>query len=60
MEVTDGEETKININLIGSPKYRIEVTSSGYKHAESVIDSATKKIISAIRRNKGDAKFFRE
>lgn len=60
MKVTDGEGTKININLIGSPKYRIEVTSTGYKHAESIIDNASKNIIDEIRRNKGDAKFYRE
>lgn len=60
MKVVSGDGTKIKINLIGSPKYRIEVMSTGYKNAESIIETASKKIINIIRKNKGHAKFYRE
>ena len=60
MEGSSGDGTKININLIGSPKYRIEVASTGYKNAESIMEKTSKKIINAIRKANGDAKFYRE
>lgn len=60
MEVSSGDGTKININLIGSPKYRIEVSSTGYKNAEAIMDKTSKRIINTIRKANGDAKFYRE
>lgn len=60
MNVVSGDGTKINIYLIGSPKYRIEVMSTGYKNAESLIEKVSTKIINTIRKNNGNAKFNRE
>ncbi|MFX1294573.1 MAG: translation initiation factor IF-2 subunit alpha [Promethearchaeota archaeon] len=51
--------TKIKINLIGSPKYRIEVISNNYKNAEAAIQKVSKKISSIMENNKGQAKFYR-
>ncbi|MHA1649487.1 MAG: translation initiation factor IF-2 subunit alpha [Candidatus Helarchaeota archaeon] len=52
--------TKININLIGSPKYRIEVITNNYKKAEAIIEKVSKKIINTINKNNGTAKFYRK
>ncbi len=60
VKVGSGDGTEININLVGSPKYRIEVLSSGYKNAESIMDNVSQKIISVIQKNNGEAKFYRE
>lgn len=50
---------KINIYLIGSPKYRIELSASNYKEAEASLEKITAKIINTIQKNKGQAKFTR-
>ena len=59
MKVISGDGSKINIYLIGSPKYRVELTSNNDKEAEDAMDKVTKKIISLIGKNKGQAKFTR-
>jgi len=60
IESVSEDETEINIYLIGSPKYKIEVFTNNIKHAETVIQKVTKKIIAIISKNKGFAKFYKE
>ncbi|MHA1265706.1 MAG: translation initiation factor IF-2 subunit alpha [Candidatus Helarchaeota archaeon] len=60
MQVASGNGSNVNINLIGSPKYRIEVTASGYKEAEAVLSKVVKKIENTINKNNGIAKFRRD
>jgi translation initiation factor 2 subunit 1 len=44
---------------IGAPKYKIRVTASDYKKAESVLSDAASAAIEVIKRNEGYGKFYR-
>jgi translation initiation factor 2 subunit 1 len=57
MDVAENEESEIDITLIGSPKYRIEVGSNSQRNAEAIIEKVAKNIISHISQNNGEAKF---
>ncbi|TFG05475.1 MAG: translation initiation factor IF-2 subunit alpha [Promethearchaeota archaeon] len=57
MEFASHEDTEIYINLIGSPKYRIEVISTWQKEAEAMMDKVTQKISDTISKNNGVTKF---
>jgi translation initiation factor 2 subunit 1 len=60
IELVTEEDTEVNIYLIGSPKYKIEVFTNNYKHAETVMQKVSKKVIGAISKNKGHAKYYKE
>jgi len=49
--------SEINITLIGSPKYRIEVVSNTQKDADATLEKVADTIISQINKNNGTAQF---
>ncbi len=51
---------KVDINLIGSPKYRLELVGQNKKKAEAAIEKVSKSIISSIKKSGGQAKFHRK
>lgn len=57
MDVAENEASEIDITLVGSPKYRIEVISGTQKNANTTIEKVADAIISQISNNNGEAKF---
>lgn len=57
VETIPANGTSVSINMIGSPKYRIEVISDNMKNAQAAIEKISQKIISIIQENNGQAKF---
>lgn len=60
MSVRKPGGTHIKIYVLGAPRYRIEVSSRGYKTAEEVLDNATKAAIEVVEAAGGEGKFLRE
>lgn len=65
-EALENAEAAVDINgvtvecfYIGAPKYKIRVTASDYKKAESVLSDAANIAIDMIKRNEGYGKFYR-
>jgi len=58
---SDGNANGISVECfyIGAPKYKIHVTASDYKKAESVLSDAASAAIEVIKRNDGYGKFYR-
>ncbi len=50
---------KVECFYIGAPRYKICVTASDYKTAESILSEAAKTAIEVIKRNEGYGKFYR-
>jgi len=57
IEIAENEAAEIDITLVGSPKYRIEVISSSQKNAEAILEKVSKTIITQITQSNGEAKF---
>ncbi|MCW3135192.1 MAG: translation initiation factor IF-2 subunit alpha [Methanophagales archaeon] len=51
--------TKVECFYIGAPRYKICVTASDYKTAESILSDAANTAIEVIKRNEGHGKFYR-
>ena len=51
--------SSVNIYFIGSPKYRVEVTSKDYKTAEKHMESINTVISKNMKKNKGNLSFKR-
>jgi len=50
---------KVEWFYIGAPKYKIRVTASDYKKAESILSNVANAAIEVIKRNEGNGKFYR-
>ncbi|MHA1279032.1 MAG: translation initiation factor IF-2 subunit alpha [Candidatus Helarchaeota archaeon] len=57
IDAVKGNGIKVNINLIGSPKYRLELIAQNKRKAEAAINKVTKSITSSIVKSGGQAKF---
>ena len=57
MTVIENDESEIDITLIGSPKYRIEVISNTQRNADVILENVAKRIIAEIGKSNGQAKF---
>ncbi|MBN1456160.1 MAG: translation initiation factor IF-2 subunit alpha [Methanomicrobia archaeon] len=56
---TEGEGTSVACFYIGAPRYRIRVTASNYKEAESILSEAATNAITFVKQHEGYGKFFR-
>ncbi|MFO7792685.1 MAG: translation initiation factor IF-2 subunit alpha [Candidatus Saliniplasma sp.] len=56
----DTDETKIDVDYIASPKYRVNIRSDDYKKAEETFKNQAKKSIKRIEEKGGQGKFYRE
>ncbi|MDD1779272.1 MAG: translation initiation factor IF-2 subunit alpha [Candidatus Helarchaeota archaeon] len=57
LTAVENDESEIDIALIGSPKYHVEVISNSQRNADAILEKATKKIIAQISTCNGQAKF---
>jgi translation initiation factor 2 subunit 1 len=58
-EAADINGVTVECFYIGAPKYKIRVTASDYKKAESVLSDAASTAIDVIKRSEGYGKFYR-
>lgn len=57
---TSKSNVKVNINYIGSPKYRVVVRAENFKVAEKTMNNIIEKVRSSIDKNDGSFSFNRE
>jgi translation initiation factor 2 subunit 1 len=55
-----GEDVKLDIRYVGSPRYRINVTAPDYKAAEESLKKCAEKAIAVIEEKGGSGKFLRD
>lgn len=58
-QVTEEEETDLNLKYVGAPEYRITITATDYKTAENRLSDISEKIISLIKKKGGYGLFAR-
>ncbi|MBS3817091.1 MAG: translation initiation factor IF-2 subunit alpha [Candidatus Thermoplasmatota archaeon] len=56
----DTEKSKVEVNYIAAPKYRVEIQSQDYKIAEEVFEEQAQQAIDRIKERGGDGKYYRE
>ncbi|MHA1238555.1 MAG: translation initiation factor IF-2 subunit alpha [Candidatus Odinarchaeia archaeon] len=56
----NNKDAQVNIYVVGSPKYRVEVIANDYKSAESVLQSVVKTALDAIKEAGGEGKWIRQ
>lgn len=56
----DTEDSKVEVNYVAAPKYRVEVQSQDYKIAEEVFEDQAKEAVEAIEERGGEGKFYRK
>lgn len=56
----DTKESKVDVNYLAAPKYRIDIRSLDYKTAEEDFENASKEVIKRIKDRGGEGKFYRE
>jgi translation initiation factor 2 subunit 1 len=54
MNESNSNDIKVNINLVGTPRYRVTVTAKDYKIAEKEIDKTVSIALEEIKANGGD------
>lgn len=54
------EDSKLEIEYIGAPKYRIDIESSDYKQAENIMKKAVNNTLKSIKKSGGEGNFIRE
>lgn len=54
------DDAQVSITCVGSPKYRVVVTASEYKEAETIVKAVTAAAIKSLTDNGGVATFTRE
>ncbi len=55
-----GNDIKLDVRYVGSPRYRLNVTAPDYRTAEEVLKRCANTAISFIEKNGGTGKFLRE
>jgi translation initiation factor 2 subunit 1 len=55
-----GDGTELKIEYVGAPKYRIVVEADDYKTAEAVLKEVSNKVLKAMKKLGGEARFIRE
>lgn len=58
-KIKGGETRKVECFYIGAPRYKIRVSASNYKEAESILSDAAENAIEVIKKNKGQGSFYR-
>ncbi len=56
----DTEDSKVEVNYVAAPKYRVEVQSQDYKIAEEVFEEQAKDAVEAIEERGGEGSFYRK
>ncbi len=56
----DTEESKVEVNYVAAPKYRVEVQSEDYKKAEELFEEQAKKAVQKIEEKGGKGSFYRK
>lgn len=54
------DSSKVEVNYVAAPKYRVKTQAPDYKTAEEVFESQAKKAVSMIEERGGEGKFYRE
>ncbi len=60
LKSTRSKDVTLEVNLVGSPRYRFSVQANDYKTAEKVLDKAVKGTITAIEKGGGKGQFEEE
>ncbi|ENN96651.1 translation initiation factor IF-2 subunit alpha [Methanocaldococcus villosus KIN24-T80] len=53
------EDVEVKITYVGAPKYRVEVIAPDYKSGEEVFKNVCESAIKAIKKLKGEGKYYR-
>jgi len=56
----DTEDSRVEVNYVAAPKYRVEVESQDYKIAEEIFEEQAKEAIETIKKRGGEGKFYRK
>lgn len=56
----DTEESKVEVDYVAAPKYRVNIQSSEYKIAEETFKEQAKVAVDRVKEKGGDGKFYRE
>ncbi len=58
--LSDLGDSRVEVNYMAAPKYRVEVRSTDYKMAEEVFEDQAKKAVEFIGKHGGTGKFYRK
>lgn len=56
----DTDETKVEVDYVAAPQYRVKIRASDYRTAEDVFEEQAKEAVKMIEERGGQGKFYRE
>jgi translation initiation factor 2 subunit 1 len=60
LEAEKSDNSKLTVQYVGAPQYRIKVIAPDYKTAEEDLKNAGERALSYIKEHDGDGKYYRE